>query len=197
MQLTTWRCWTSVVAGFCTQSAHDSSCVTPHISIYPIESCIGLLNSLSLDIAHLQTMRSQLHHLFSLFLLSSSLGHVSAQIHGEGSEGTEMGPVAFMWPSDRIWDAAHDNTAPCGSAAGPSNRTIFPLQQGQIALSIADDAWFVAFRLAVGNSTFTLQHDHGGAVLLTRFRSHIPVRIQRPSYSKHDGHRSRPPMLQD
>lgn len=63
-----------------------------------------------------------------------------------------MGPVAFMWPADRIWDAAHDNTAPCGSAVGPSNRTIFPLSQGSVALSIADDAYFVAFRLALGNS---------------------------------------------
>jgi hypothetical protein len=96
-------------------------------------------------------MRSHLQHLFSLLLFFFSLDHVLAQTHGEGAEGTEMGPVAFMWPSDRIWDAAHDNTAPCGSAVGPSNRTIFPLQQGQVALSIADDAWFVAFRLAVGN----------------------------------------------
>jgi hypothetical protein len=97
-------------------------------------------------------------HLSTSLLLSIlfTTHHVSAQSHGSGAEGTEMGPVAFMWPSDRIWDAAHDNTAPCGSAAGPSNRTIFPLQQGQVALSIADDAWFVAFRLAIGNSTCNL-----------------------------------------
>lgn len=63
-----------------------------------------------------------------------------------------MGPVAFMWPPDRIWDAAHDNTAPCGSPEGPSNRTIFPLSQGSVALNIADDAYYVAFRLATGNS---------------------------------------------
>jgi hypothetical protein len=96
-------------------------------------------------------------HLFSLFplLCVTNLHHAFAQSHGEGAEGSEMGPVAFMWPSDRIWDAAHDNTAPCGSAVGPSNRTIFPLQQGQVALSIADDAYQVAFRLAMGNSTFS------------------------------------------
>lgn len=75
-----------------------------------------------------------------------------AQSHGEGEEGSSMGPVAFMWPSDRIWDAAHDNTAPCGSANGPSNRTIFPLSQGSVALSIADEAWHVAFRLAISDS---------------------------------------------
>lgn len=75
-----------------------------------------------------------------------------AQTHGEGEEGSSMGPVAFLWPSDRVWDAAYDNTAPCGSVAGPSNRTIFPLSQGSVALSIADDAWHVAFRLAISNS---------------------------------------------
>lgn len=81
-----------------------------------------------------------------------------AQTHGEGEEGSSMGPVAFMWPSDRIWDAAHDNTAPCGSANEPSNRTIFPLSQGSVALSIADDAWHVAFRLALSNSEHDVKH---------------------------------------
>ncbi|OAL06856.1 hypothetical protein IQ06DRAFT_237301 [Phaeosphaeriaceae sp. SRC1lsM3a] len=98
------------------------------------------------------------------FLVLSRLQHASAQTHGDGAEGTEMGPVAFMWPADRIWDAAHDNTAPCGSAEGPSNRTIFPVQQGQVALSIADDAYHVAFRLALGNNP-TTQADFGKQVV--------------------------------
>lgn len=38
-----------------------------------------------------------------------------------------MGPAAFMWPADRVWSAAMDNTAPCGTVAGPGNRTGFPL----------------------------------------------------------------------
>lgn len=87
-----------------------------------------------------------------------------AQTHGEDAEGTEMGPVAFMWPPDRIWDAAHDNIAPCGSALGVSNRTIFPLTQGSVALSIADDAYFVAFRLATLNNP-TSQSDFGRQVV--------------------------------
>ncbi|KAJ4333361.1 hypothetical protein N0V87_007652 [Didymella glomerata] len=66
-----------------------------------------------------------------------------------------MGPVAFLWPPDRVWDAQHDNTAPCGSSAGPSNRTIYPLSQGAVALSIADEAWHVAFRLAVSDNPTT------------------------------------------
>jgi hypothetical protein len=119
-----------------------------HLCVCEVSVFVGRLLRKVLCIA---TMHSHLRHLFPLLLCFISLDHVCAQSHGEGAEGTEMGPVAFMWPSDRIWDAAHDNTAPCGSAAGPSNRTIFPLQQGQVALSIADDAWFVAFRLAVGN----------------------------------------------
>lgn len=51
----------------------------------------------------------------------------AAEVHGAGAEGTVMGPVAFLWPSDRVWDASQDNTAPCGSSAGVTNRTEFPL----------------------------------------------------------------------
>jgi len=76
--------------------------------------------------------------------------------HGEGEEGSSMGPVAFMWPPDRPWAAEHDNTGPCGSANGPAERTQYPLTQGSVALNIADDAWHVAFRIAYGNSELAL-----------------------------------------
>ncbi|KAJ4141806.1 hypothetical protein NW754_014595 [Fusarium falciforme] len=46
----------------------------------------------------------------------------------------EMGPAAFMWPADRVWSAAMDNTAPCGSVANPGNRSEFPMQKGKVAL---------------------------------------------------------------
>lgn len=49
------------------------------------------------------------------------------EVHGQGAEGTEMGPVAFLWPADRPWSASSDNVAPCGSSSGVSNRTSFPL----------------------------------------------------------------------
>lgn len=71
-----------------------------------------------------------------------------AEVHGASAEGTTMGPVAFLWPGDRPWSASHDNTGPCGSSSGVTNRTEFPLSQGQVALSIADDAYKVAFYIA-------------------------------------------------
>ena len=40
----------------------------------------------------------------------------------------DTGPAAFMWPKDRVWSAAADNTAPCGSIAGAGNRTLFPMR---------------------------------------------------------------------
>ncbi|KAK7909256.1 hypothetical protein PG985_015134 [Apiospora marii] len=76
---------------------------------------------------------------------------MAQQFHGQGAEGTEMGPVAFLWPSDRPWSAAADNISPCGSASGVTNRTIFPLSQGEVALSIADEAYQVAFKIAYDN----------------------------------------------
>lgn len=45
-----------------------------------------------------------------------------------------MGPAAFMWPADRVWSAAADNTAPCGSVASVVNRTDFPLRMSQHVL---------------------------------------------------------------
>lgn len=96
--------------------------------------------------------------MFSLLLpaLAAFSAHVVAQTHGAGAEGTEMGPVAFLWPPDRNWTAQADNIAPCGSPDGPSNRTEFPLSQGAVALTIADEAWNVAIRLATGNGKFSV-----------------------------------------
>jgi len=62
-----------------------------------------------------------------VFCSALAVGLVFAAQHGEGDEGTIMGPVAFLWPDDRKWDAAFDNAGPCGSPAGVGNRTIFPL----------------------------------------------------------------------
>ncbi|KAE8356144.1 hypothetical protein BDV28DRAFT_145487 [Aspergillus coremiiformis] len=69
--------------------------------------------------------------------LASAIG---VWAHGE-EETKEMGPVAFMWPPDRPWAAAFDNTAPCGSSSGVTNRTDFPMINGQLALVIQDESW--------------------------------------------------------
>ena len=69
-----------------------------------------------------QSLPSLKHLLIFSFLATSAL----SQDHGEEA-AKEMGPVAFMWPADREWGAAQDNTAPCGSSQGIANRTEFPL----------------------------------------------------------------------
>ncbi|EWC43941.1 hypothetical protein DRE_01293 [Drechslerella stenobrocha 248] len=105
----------------------------------------------------------------TLILAATALSAVGvvAQAHGQGEAGSSMGPVAFLWPEDRPWSAATDNTAPCGSASGPTSRTDFPLVGGAVALSIADDAYNVAFRIAYGNNP-TSQSD---------FRTFVPAEI--------------------
>ena len=45
------------------------------------------------------------------------------------SAADDMGPAAFMWPEDRVWSGAVDNTGPCGSVASVGNRTSFPLSK--------------------------------------------------------------------
>ncbi|RFU27261.1 hypothetical protein B7463_g9081, partial [Scytalidium lignicola] len=93
--------------------------------------------------------------LTALSWLAMSQLAVSQEVHGEGDEGTIMGPVAFLWPENRAWSAAYDNIAPCGSSSSIDNRTIFPLSQGSVALSIADDAYNVAFYIAYNNNPTT------------------------------------------
>ncbi|KAI1485756.1 hypothetical protein F5X96DRAFT_658239 [Biscogniauxia mediterranea] len=98
----------------------------------------------------------KLNQLSLLAVLAGSQFAVSdEEVHGQGAEGTVMGPVAFLWPADRPWSASADNVAPCGSTSGPSNRTIFPLSQGSVALSIADDAWNVVFSIAFDDDPTT------------------------------------------
>ncbi|KAK8076320.1 hypothetical protein PG994_003592 [Apiospora phragmitis] len=65
---------------------------------------------------------------------------MAQQFHGRGAEGTDMGPAAFLWPHDRPWSAATDNISPYGSTMG-----------GEVALSIADEVYQVAFKIAYDN----------------------------------------------
>lgn len=84
--------------------------------------------------------------------------YVAAQSHGEEFAQT-MGPVSFMWPPDREWSEDYENTAPCGSASGPmTNRSMFPLNGGHIALVAQDDAWAVSVRISF-KSNPTSQND--------------------------------------
>ncbi|KAI1143544.1 hypothetical protein F5Y05DRAFT_368956 [Hypoxylon sp. FL0543] len=96
---------------------------------------------------------SQLSYLAAL--ASTQLVAGDGEAHGEGLEGTVMGPVAFLWPENRPWSASADNIAPCGSSSGVTNRTNFPLTSGTVALSIADDAWNVNFSIAYDNAPTT------------------------------------------
>ncbi|KAI0382021.1 hypothetical protein F5Y04DRAFT_253845 [Hypomontagnella monticulosa] len=96
---------------------------------------------------------SQLSHL--AVLAGSQLAAADGEVHGQGAVGNVMGPVAFLWPADRSWSSTADNTAPCGSTAGVTNRTEFPLTQGTVALSIGEDATNVKFFMAYDNDPTT------------------------------------------
>lgn len=70
---------------------------------------------------------SQLSYIAAL--AGSQLVAGDGEAHGEGLEGSVMGPVAFLWPDDRPWSASADNVGPCGSSSGVINRTAFPLSE--------------------------------------------------------------------
>ncbi|KAF2762226.1 hypothetical protein EJ05DRAFT_535477 [Pseudovirgaria hyperparasitica] len=56
--------------------------------------------------------------------------------------------AAMLWPPDRRWGAAVDNTEPCGSAQSVWNRTDFPLTNGRIAMAMQDDAYNVTISIS-------------------------------------------------
>lgn len=64
-------------------------------------------------------------YLFPAALLASIFA-----LQANAQESDDMGPAAFLWPPDRRWSATEDNTPPCGSSAGVTNRTKFPLSKG-------------------------------------------------------------------
>ncbi|KAH8908899.1 hypothetical protein BR93DRAFT_966925 [Coniochaeta sp. PMI_546] len=66
-----------------------------------------------------------------------------------------MGPAAFMWPPDRVWNAQMDNTAPCGSVESPTNRTQFPLEDGAVSLVAQDDSYSVIMSISFKNDPKT------------------------------------------
>lgn len=70
----------------------------------------------------------------------------------------DMGPAAFMWPADRVWNAQMDNTSPCGSVESPTNRTLFPLKDGVVALVAQDDSYSVIMSISFSNGV-TYQTD--------------------------------------
>ncbi|CAM1508021.1 Fc.00g048690.m01.CDS01 [Cosmosporella sp. VM-42] len=78
----------------------------------------------------------------------------------------EMGPAAFMWPADRVWSAAMDNTAPCGSVASVGNRSEFPMKNGKIALIGQDESYDIQLSISYlsdpkSNSDFSTLIDAG------------------------------------
>ncbi|PSK37290.1 hypothetical protein B9Z65_2032 [Elsinoe australis] len=90
--------------------------------------------------------------LYLSLLLPLLFASAFAQEETHGSDAAKsMGPAAFMWPPDRKWGAAQDNTAPCGSASGVVNRTDFPLVNGQVALVMQDDSYYVQVGISYSN----------------------------------------------
>ncbi|AEO62968.1 uncharacterized protein THITE_2107797 [Thermothielavioides terrestris NRRL 8126] len=74
-----------------------------------------------------------------------------------GAMGTsdDMGPAAIMWPPDRAWSQQADNTPPCGSVAGVTNRTAFPLSGGRIAFVAQDNSFNPEISISFSNDPKT------------------------------------------
>jgi hypothetical protein len=129
-------------------------------------------------------------------LTAPQLAQAADEVHGQGVQGTVMGPVAFMWPSDRVWSGSEDNVAPCGNAA-IMNRTDYPVGgmyfshltkthadtnlpavTSKVALTIASEAWNVALRIAYGNSKSSPFSSLRRVTKLVR--SYNPGRVPKP-----------------
>lgn len=100
---------------------------------YAVTRSFNLHLSKSIIIILLNLLHSMVNKMFFTMINSAAalsiLGFVrvaiAADVHGSSAQGT-MGPVAFLWPTDRTWSADTDNVGPCGSNVGVTNRTVFP-----------------------------------------------------------------------
>lgn len=82
-----------------------------------LDCTLSILDLLALNMPPFKTVFSGL-----AFMAASAFAAIDM------GDTDEMGPAAFMWPADRVWSAAMDNTAPCGSVANPGNRSEFPMR---------------------------------------------------------------------
>lgn len=98
---------------------------------------------------------------------------------GVMATSADMGPAAFMWPADRVWNGEMDNTAPCGSVAGPTNRTRYPIKDGVVALVAQDDSYSVTMSISFQNGSSCLFYFYTlldqNLPILTRSRSQESV----------------------
>ncbi|OAA62652.1 cytokine inducing-glycoprotein [Niveomyces insectorum RCEF 264] len=69
---------------------------------------------------------------------------------------SDMGPAAFLFPDDRAYSAALDNTAPCGSVAQVGNRTDFPLTGGFVSLVDQEEAFNVQIAVSYSENPTSL-----------------------------------------
>ncbi|OJJ98450.1 hypothetical protein ASPACDRAFT_1881849 [Aspergillus aculeatus ATCC 16872] len=86
-------------------------------------------------------------------IITGLLATASLVIPGSlAAEATDMGAAAFLWPPDRAWGAAQDRTAPCGSSAGVTNRTEFPLTNGAVSLVLQTESYSVNLAISYDNN---------------------------------------------
>ncbi|EFX02232.1 cytokine inducing-glycoprotein [Grosmannia clavigera kw1407] len=90
-------------------------------------------------------------------MLSHALFLVSGVIVGVLAEDidSDMGPAAFLFPSDRAYSASLDNTAPCGSVAQAGNRTDFPITGGFVGLVDQEEAYDVQISISYSDNPLT------------------------------------------
>ncbi|GKZ72629.1 hypothetical protein AnigIFM50267_009006 [Aspergillus niger] len=88
----------------------------------------------------------------SMNVFTSLLATASLMASGVyAAEASDMGAAAFLWPPDRAWGATWDTTAPCGSSAGVTNRTEFPLTNGAVSIVLQDESYSVNLAISFDN----------------------------------------------
>lgn len=92
-------------------------------------------------------------------VLSTLAASVLALEHGETYAQT-MGELTMLYPEARQWAEATELTAPCGLNAAIGNRTIFPLDDGFVALVAKEQVTEIRLRILYkSNPTQQLDFD--------------------------------------
>ncbi|CAK7205702.1 hypothetical protein SEUCBS139899_008481 [Sporothrix eucalyptigena] len=69
---------------------------------------------------------------------------------------SNLGAAGFLFPTEREYSAAADQTAPCGSVAQVGNRTDFPITGGFVGLVDQEEAYYVSVSISYNSNPTSL-----------------------------------------
>ncbi|CAK7214385.1 hypothetical protein SBRCBS47491_002125 [Sporothrix bragantina] len=92
----------------------------------------------------------------SLFASAVAVASLASRTVRAEDIDSNLGAAGFLFPTEREYSAAADQTAPCGSVAQVGNRTNFPLTGGFVGLVDQEEAYSVSVSISYNSNPTSL-----------------------------------------